>query len=104
MINSKKKSGNMFRGFDIVCGVGCWFVALVSNNYYYYNEFKFISIPMAILGLPVIWLILFALTLFPKRRPRLRLWWVWLSAPVVLHVKLIVLFLLVFLSKFGYHP
>ena len=94
----------MFRNFDIVCGVGCWFVALISNNYYYYNEFKFIPIHIAFLGLPVIWLILLFLALFPKRRPRLRLWWVWLSAPVVLHLKPIMLFFVIFLSNFGYRP
>lgn len=94
----------MFRNFDIICGIGCWLVAFVSSNYYYNNEFGFIPIHIALLGLPLIWLILLFLALFPKRRPRLRLWWIWLSAPLVLYVKPIILFFFIFLSKLGYQP
>ena len=94
----------ILRNLDIICGAGCWFVALVSNNYYYFHEFAYTPMPVALFGLPVIWLILFFLTLFPKRRPRLSLWWVWLSAPVAIHVKPLMLFFIIFLSEFGYQP
>ena len=83
----------MFHNLDIFCGVGCWLVALVFSYYAYWNGFNFMPIHMAYLALPLLWFVLFFLTLFPKRRPRLRLWWVWLSAPLALPVPALMIFL-----------
>lgn len=94
----------MFRNLDIVCGVGCWLVALVFNYYYFWHGLTFIPVLLAFFGLPSLWFIFFFLTLFPKRRPRLRLWWVWLSAPVALPVPAVMIFLRIYWSIVGYHP
>lgn len=94
----------MSRNLDIICGVGCWFVALSISYYSFWNGFHFLSVHMAFLYLPLLWFVLFFLTIFPKRRPRLRLWWVWLSAPVALPVPVMMNFLRIHWALFGYHP
>lgn len=94
----------MLLNLDIICGVSCWSVAIAFNYYCYYSKTDLIVTPVVFLGLPLLWLILFLLTLFPKRRPRIRLWWVLLSAPVALHIHAIMLFLRICWSIDEYHP
>jgi exosortase/archaeosortase family protein len=44
------------------------------------------------------------LTIFPKRRPRKKLWWVWLSALVALPVPALMNYLRIYFSLYGFAP
>lgn len=78
---------NAFReNIDLVLGAMAWLVSLMS----YFTLVAILDEPsfwryIAFFLVPILWIIL-VLTAFSFRtRPRLKLWWIWVSAPLTFY-------------------